>query len=86
MNDFFTLRPKRVDIRRDIVFKSWRLCRMQKRFAGHVATLGMELSVSPRVPKRGDVDAGRVVQLLTNVLGASGGATPAKLSLAGRWG
>lgn len=66
----FSLAPSRVDLRRDVIEKSWASCRLQKRFSQRIHMLKMELNVAPDVPRFAVLDANRAVQLLTNVIGA----------------
>lgn len=63
----FSLAMRHVDIRREIVEKSWATARLQRRFADKVRVLRMELAVTMRVPKEAWADPTRAVQLLTNV-------------------
>lgn len=65
----FSLDPKLVSPRRDIIDIAWETSRLQKRYAEKVAGLRMVLEVAEDIPTVAMVDASRARQVISNLLG-----------------
>lgn len=63
----FTLNAVPVNLRRDILERTWASIRLQKRFAEKLKSIAMELEVAEDVPERAVVDPTRVAMVITNL-------------------
>lgn len=64
----FSLSPRVINPRVDVLEKAWKIIRLHRRFADKIATVRMQLDISTAVPTKSLADANRLLQVLVNLL------------------